>query len=91
MDPTLKCPIKLPISGAKTKTLRILKFDIELHIHCRSAQVKVLDHLNPNTTNIHHYKKMAEVQFAKHQKVLAKSRAPPTIWVDTISPCNIFL
>ena len=65
--------------GTKTKTQRILKFDIELHIHCRSAQVKVLHHLNPNTTNIHHYKKIAEVQFAKHQKVLAKSKAPPTI------------
>ena len=71
--------------GAKTKTQRILKFDIELDIHCRSAQVKVLDHLIPNTTNIHHYKKMAEVQFAKHQKVLAKSKAPPTIWDFTIS------
>ena len=78
-------------SGAKAKTQGILEFDIELHIHCRSAQVKVLDHLNPNTTNIHHYKKMAEVQFAKHQKVLAKSKAPPTIWDDTISPCTIFL
>ena len=72
--------------------LKIIEFAFELHRHCNSSQVKVLDHMNPITTNIHHYKKkIAEVQFAKHQKVLAKSKAPPTIWDDSISPCIFFL